>query len=835
MCDHNGAPFATTGLALTPETNQRLSLTEAINVSTPDSSHLFWVPASHHPEIAPTEFEKHVQALRTNIIDDDKVRRRRSALSVSFTAVDNGIQDDVDIYQLSSDKSDHGVDNYQTDRCTDDNDKHPAKDIDQQEDQLQHIFDDEYQQKQTCSSIMQSNPLHSLTKNDADLQQTMGTASATINEPNEIDGEDNPNFDQHSKLETKARKGRMRRSMSLQQLPSKSTDPGNIPDFHVFDRNSTILDQSPILISKTNRPLSRRGARTKFRKTSTVSPSSLKSTDVPIPEKEWPVDGHTRPSSAITDTNSMDNFDSNIDNAGTALESQQCQYLDLQLNEEPEMDVGVTSTFATVTPIQHPTSSDQQQFNVSTKAYTKVVDPIEPSSPMPISATSSTVADTNHYLPPSESPIILQQSKVESPPRERKSSWSWSFWTDEKKAKSDKSQSSTAQPTPLQSRQVDSDIEDKESENASPITTTPSTSTGKQRFGLSSLFSRKSSTTSSSTSSTSDAKANSENEKIDNSTSVQMPPKNFQLNKMTHQRRLPIHTERAIYRLSHMKLANSRRPLRDQVIISNFMFWYLTIINAQQQQQTQLLSTPSQHDNSNSSTSTSTQQNMPRTPQQIITASRKKKRPIKKNHQQNNSSEKHQQQKHGDTPTTTNPTSYQQKRSSSLSTSSPQPREKTMHHYIDKSSKQSSTGFVVPENYLRPATHSSGNNTKQQRQHPGCARSNSWSSEDEDEDEDESESESDDSDDDDNEIIGYAGKGRNGRNSAYTTKSNGQSARRGVPPRNVSHENQQKGMPTSNQHLQQQNHHHYNQRQLHHQKKPNQQHPQQYLISASAT
>jgi hypothetical protein len=43
--------------------------------------------------------------------------------------------------------------------------------------------------------------------------------------------------------------------------------------------------------------------------------------------------------------------------------------------------------------------------------------------------------------------------------------------------------------------------------------------------------------------------------------------------------RLPIHVERAVYRLSHIKLANPRRPLYEQVLISNLMFWYLSIIN----------------------------------------------------------------------------------------------------------------------------------------------------------------------------------------------------------------------------------------------------------------
>ncbi|KZW01244.1 hypothetical protein EXIGLDRAFT_718987 [Exidia glandulosa HHB12029] len=47
--------------------------------------------------------------------------------------------------------------------------------------------------------------------------------------------------------------------------------------------------------------------------------------------------------------------------------------------------------------------------------------------------------------------------------------------------------------------------------------------------------------------------------------------------------RYPIHVERAVYRLSHIKLANPRRPLYEQVLISNLMFWYLGVINKQQQ------------------------------------------------------------------------------------------------------------------------------------------------------------------------------------------------------------------------------------------------------------
>ncbi|KAL1696624.1 hypothetical protein GGG16DRAFT_99063 [Schizophyllum commune] len=51
---------------------------------------------------------------------------------------------------------------------------------------------------------------------------------------------------------------------------------------------------------------------------------------------------------------------------------------------------------------------------------------------------------------------------------------------------------------------------------------------------------------------------------------------------MNNWSRYPIHVERAIYRLSHIKLANPRRPLYEQVLISNLMFWYLGVINKAQ-------------------------------------------------------------------------------------------------------------------------------------------------------------------------------------------------------------------------------------------------------------
>lgn len=44
--------------------------------------------------------------------------------------------------------------------------------------------------------------------------------------------------------------------------------------------------------------------------------------------------------------------------------------------------------------------------------------------------------------------------------------------------------------------------------------------------------------------------------------------------------RFPLGVERAVYRLSHFKLANPRRPMRNQVLVSNFMYSYLATVAA---------------------------------------------------------------------------------------------------------------------------------------------------------------------------------------------------------------------------------------------------------------
>ncbi|KAG1048193.1 hypothetical protein G6F43_009402 [Rhizopus delemar] len=58
---------------------------------------------------------------------------------------------------------------------------------------------------------------------------------------------------------------------------------------------------------------------------------------------------------------------------------------------------------------------------------------------------------------------------------------------------------------------------------------------------------------------------------------LELPSTTITAPNLYNSNRLPLHVERAIYRLSHLKLAEPKRPLCQQVLISNLMFWYLSI------------------------------------------------------------------------------------------------------------------------------------------------------------------------------------------------------------------------------------------------------------------
>ncbi|KAI7863204.1 activator of mitotic machinery Cdc14 phosphatase activation C-term-domain-containing protein [Spinellus fusiger] len=269
--------------------------------------------------------------------------------------------------------------------------------------------------------------------------------------------------------------------------------------------------------------------------------------------------------------------------------------------------------------------------------------------------------------------------------RERKSSWSWAFWTEDKAKKKlaeggktegvghgEKSSILVERPARISSS---AGLVNKNTVNTSPAlapstpvitsSSSPAPSTPPKRFGLSSLFSKK------------------PTPKTTELTKVSVPPKDFQLNKINHSR-LPIHVERAVYRLSHSKLASPRRPLQEQVLISNLMFWYLSIISAQQQ------GIQTHHDQAAESAYEAEQALKAR---RILAASKKKKKHLVR---------KEQPQK----PLPPQPPAKSSPRKEGAT---------TLQSFMNGQSKES-TGFVVPENYLRPQQrHSSSIGTGSER------------------------------------------------------------------------------------------------------------------------
>lgn len=101
--------------------------------------------------------------------------------------------------------------------------------------------------------------------------------------------------------------------------------------------------------------------------------------------------------------------------------------------------------------------------------------------------------------------------------------------------------------------------------------------------------------------------------------------------------RYTIQTERAIYRLSHFKLNNPKRPLHQQVTISNMMYWYLSVserelyqnyVNQRQpiSKQATFAPPPGAHQSSNFMTPSTTPTRSTSPPLPFITAKNTKKK-----------------------------------------------------------------------------------------------------------------------------------------------------------------------------------------------------------------
>ncbi|KAI8886048.1 hypothetical protein K501DRAFT_331484 [Backusella circina FSU 941] len=377
------------------------SVTEVINISTSNPSHLFWVPASQHPEISPAEFQKYVETHGLNI-KEKGAKQRQSVLSVSFTPGD-------DLVEESTSSNDN-----------------------------------EMERKMALDALERMNNIRV-------------NSEQSLDEPN--------------------KKLLLRRSVSL-HFPKG--DYHEIPDFLVFDRNSSPLDQSQALVPKGDRPLLRRGARNNFKRNLSV------------------ISNH---SSAIINRKSESDF------------------IQQQQQEKQKQHIP--------TPLVRSASAEGNTSQQCRERLPKPIVPIiveEPPSPQVDTFDKHQCRDIQHD-------------------RQTRKTWSWAFWSDEKSKKKDDPSSLLIAP-----------VKPRPSKSSEP-------SFSGKRFAFSHLFSRKTKSS------------------LLNTITSPDPPKDFQLNRMLMSR-LPLHMERAVYKLSHMKLANPRRPLHEQVLISNHMFWYLSIISS---------------------------------------------------------------------------------------------------------------------------------------------------------------------------------------------------------------------------------------------------------------
>lgn len=194
-----------------------------------------------------------------------------------------------------------------------------------------------------------------------------------------------------------------------------------------------------------------------------------------------------------------------------------------------------------------------QEDQISSPDKTKLYVDIDDTS-KPISGISTSTSSPNSTSPTTTTPIPVIPSQQKRSPTW--TSWLFGAGSDEKeKDKEIKTKKQKAE------KENESSEVNKEKEKNS-------------KMSLSSIFSWSSQSKGKPT----DDNANSVDSQLSVSRSTSISNKKP---KYTNYNRLPIHVERAIYRLSHMKLANPRRPLHEQVLISNMMFWYLSLINKQ--------------------------------------------------------------------------------------------------------------------------------------------------------------------------------------------------------------------------------------------------------------
>lgn len=276
-------------------------------------------------------------------------------------------------------------------------------------------------------------------------------------------------------------------------------------------------------------------------------------------------------------------------------------YVDPQLLEQQRREMDRTPSSPSTTPLPYgsdirrgvPTAGDQipVQDRLKSGVTSTVTYPIPPPKKLThnllqppstttsltvgsIQANSSTTQMSNQQVARSKmGPFDNNVPVTLSPSTSKKTSSTWSWFKG--KDKNDLSSSS-----PRTSHQGPNGI-------PPPFPLPPQADNhpvaAKKQSTLSLLFSRNGKTVNSSSSSSSKVQTSLTTSSMGPGGRLQNGRAEHDMDYENDPSRMPIQIERAIYRMSHVKLANPRRPLHEQVLISNMMFWYLGVVQQQQQ------------------------------------------------------------------------------------------------------------------------------------------------------------------------------------------------------------------------------------------------------------
>ncbi|KAG0191894.1 hypothetical protein DFQ28_010680 [Apophysomyces sp. BC1034] len=351
------------------------------------------------------------------------------------------------------------------------------------------------------------------------------------------------------------------RSFSVREGPLR-----DLPS-HVFDQYSTTSDDSPILFPQESRSLLRRSAlsaRGKIRRQSTT----------PTDDKEKRrarkrISAHIRP---------YNNNDDDDEDRASTVSSRGVTLYDQPVSMSEWIDLGSASL-----------ERDSSQHKILSRVHDAETNVLSHLSDDPVkekrgkgieltpiiedTGTTSALTKTESQNDKKERRKSLRRSLSERmtfSKSEKKVSWFGTLF-EHKEKKNRRVDDMPANRRPSSEKSIIALTRVNSSSNAAPP----------KKSGLAAFFARKFSVRSASASAMASHKPSPQ-------------PNGGMIKPYIHNYRLPLHIERGIYRLSHMKLSNPRRPLREQVLISNLMFWYLSIINIQQPSSSP--PTPPQHE-----------------------------------------------------------------------------------------------------------------------------------------------------------------------------------------------------------------------------------------------